>query len=279
VVVLNDKVASVQHLSGQGEAWETPIKGGGPAAWSADGRYLYLASSEGLKIWENELTASESAIGKSWAKELHTPERDDPTKRKGLQTVAEALPVLKEFVVKSDRKDVAAALKAASKRGSTTRPLDWIRYRPYLQDAELSDLLTKLNGKAKSPDAGIRIYRLKKAKQGHPDHPGIDLLLGLNYYFSQRHDEAANHMLAAIRTDAGRTNMSIQALRGLARIRAKAKDKGGAAFCMAHVLMLDLANPDFLTEAESSFKAAGVLREAEALLKAGRASSTTGMDL
>lgn len=267
IAVLNGKEASIQHLSGVGESVELVVPESGPAAWSADGKYLYLGSKDGLKIWANHLSESERTMNTSWVEKLHVPSRRE---RDVASPEVEELEFLKAFVVRSERAMVLEVVARANRQKRQVQPHEWMRYPPYIEDVELTASLKQVVNKFDREDAGIRIFRLKRAEETHPEHPGVNYLLGINYYVTGQYKEASEHMLSALRADAGRTNISIEALRCLARVSAKASDLNGAAYCMSHMLLLDLANPERRNEAENCFKQAGMEKETKDLIAAGR---------
>ncbi len=168
IFVLNSKQASIAHLSGQGETVTVDVSATGPAAWSPDGRFFYLATKEGLRVWENALTEAEQQVGNSWLQDLSVPV---PAKKAATQAVA-ALAYLQKVEVKNTREAVFQTLKLAVKNRQGDRPMEWLSHKPYQQSPQLTSLFESVVGRLDSDNVGIRLYQLRKAKKKHPNHPG-----------------------------------------------------------------------------------------------------------
>jgi S1-C subfamily serine protease len=116
--------------------------------------------------------------------------------------------------------------------------------------------------------AGVRIYKLKKLKAEHPQHPGVDFLLGMSYFVSGQFEAAEASHLAAIKGDQAKTNVSTEALRCIAEIAKKTQRPQAAAYCFAHLLRLD-RHSNRVAEAKPFFEAAQVAEQSAPLLEGG----------
>ena len=260
-VSVHEKDAKVYSLGNAAKFDTLDGPHGNVASWSGDGRHLYVASKTGLRVWPNKLTDSEEKRAGSWWREVEPKQRSAPA-----EAVVKALDEFKEFTVSDKREDVLAAIQKTQAQASTEKPREWLQYPPYQKEAALKPLYQSLINKNDRENAGIRVYQLEKAKQTHGEQPGIEFLLGMAHFAADRLSESTQHHQTAIRLDQGRTNITIESLRCLGQM-AKREDKPlAAAYCYAHVLRLDIANPTFLREAEGMFESAQLLTEAKPLL-------------
>ena len=240
---------------------------GTAAAWSPDGKYLYLSGKSGLRAWPNTLSPQEEKVGLSWWKAVMPPQREPQIE--AAATAAEPIETYKTFEIMSDRKETLAAIGRAEVGGRVRKPVDWLQYGPYQSDKELSEQFRTPISRNRE-ECGLRIYQLKKLREAHASHPGTAFLLGTAYFVAGDFAKAEKELLAAIRLDQGRTNITVNALRGLRQIRQNSGDHEAAAYCCAHVLQLDLATPRYLDEAKAAFDKVKIGPPGDKLIQRGR---------
>ena len=266
IVVVREKDAQVYHLSNESEAVTLNGPFIGPAAWSPDGKFLYLAHKSGVRVFRNEISAAEEKNAGEWVKVL-AKKTSSPTLA---PQTAEIQPLADyaTFKVEDQSEAVEKAVVLALETGRRDKPQDWFQYAPYQTNAELSKLLRELYGQVDRETAGPRLYLLKKTKEEHKEHPGVDLLLGLTYFVMEQWDSATQSLLTAIQRDQARTNITLESLRCLGQLQKRQTKSLAAAYCYAHVMRLDLAQPQWKSEAEEVFKQAGLEKSFERLSKA-----------
>ena len=191
------------------------------------------------------------------------------------------MPEYATFAIGKDTAAVKQAIALALAKGRTEKPREWLEYKPYHSDAQLSKDLREVHGLQDRENVGIRIYLLRKLQAAHADHPGCQFLQGMTSYMAGQKESAEQAHLQAIHLDQGRTNITLESLRCLAQIHKDEPEQ--AAYCYSHVLRLDLANPRWLPEAETAFRQAKLEAEAQELLakaatlgRSGDAASATG---
>jgi len=273
IAAVRGQDAKVYHVGQEKDPMVLSGPHGSAAAWSPDGRYLYLANKGGLRAWPNTLAPDEVKVGLSWRKEVMPPKRELDSEQGAPKP--EPIEAYKIFEIKSDHKETLAAISRAQSDGRTRKPIDWLQYGPYQRDKELSEQFRKQLNLSNREDTGIHIYQLKKLQKTQDPHPGIAFLLGMAYYFAEQLDKSENELLAAIHLDQGRTNITLNSLRGLRRIRERNSDYEAAAYCSAHVLQLDLATPRYLDEAEACFDQAKIGEGGQRLIQRGRQMALT----
>lgn len=248
------------------------------ATWSRSGKYLYAADNQGVRAYENEVTADEIAAVAELSKQISAVVPERPKKSPSSAAEIEPLTEYKTFVMKDDREATLAAIKLALAEGRMDRPQEWLSYEPYQQDAALRQEFGTFVNKSDREGAGVRIYMLKKLKKDHPEHLGIDFLLGMSYYVAAQYEAAEAAHLSALQADQGRTNVSTEALRCLAEIAKKTNRSQAAAYCMAHWIRLDRGT-DRVSEARPFFAQAQVLEQASELLARKSTPATSALSL
>lgn len=274
IAVVREQDAKIYHLARP----DAPALVAGPfsalCSWSADGRQLFVAAKAGgLKVFSNELTKEEDPS--AWRADLAARVPKAAATSSALKIVP--LAELATFKPATAKADVVRALQKAEKEGRTTKPVDWSEYEPYAKDADLARLLLDVQGKLNAGQFGPAIFQLRERKAKVPEHPALELQLGVALFKSGQPDKALPHFLASIKADQGRTNASVEALRGLAYLLRDKGDAVGAAHCFVLVLTLDLARAEWKEEAAPFFQKAGVEAEARKVLDKAGASGGTSM--
>ncbi len=274
IAVIRGDEAKVYHLTRDDDSQSLPGANSGIAAWSPDGKYLYLAGAKGIHVWQNELTPDEEKASLTWAAKMLTLQLSP--RKAAAQPVAEPIAdAIKTFEIKNELAATKDAIRLAGDKPSKQQPQEWLQYQPYQSDAALSAAFREISGHKDAADAGLRIYQLKKLKADHADNPGIDFLLGMSYFFAGQQDQSIQAHLAAIHGDQARTNITLEALRCMGQIERRKDQPQAAAYCYAHVLRLDPDNPLWVREATVMFTQAKVMDAAKQLLAgAGKARST-----
>jgi S1-C subfamily serine protease len=223
-----------------------------------------------VQVFENEVSAAEADSIAAIAKEFANIAPDKPrstTTRASAEI--EPLQEYASFALQNDEEQTLAAIELALKQGRPDRIQEWLQYGPYQQNETLTTALREFVNKMDREGAGVRIFKLKKLKLEHPQHPGIDFLLGMSYFVTGQTEAAEASHTAAIKADQGRTNLSTEALRCMAEVAKRSDRPQAAAYCFAHLLRLDRNNPTRLAEAKAFFEAAKVGEQAAPLLEGG----------
>lgn len=236
--------ARVYHLSDPGAGFEVKGKFSGPAAFSGNGRYLVLANAGGgLTVLENTRTAAEIARAGKWYKEIKV----QPLTSEGAVggDRYEAVEALRKFALTApSRKELTAALELAASKGRVDRPGRALYYPGYVKDTRHRDaalaILKQLRAKE---EPGIILFNARKALKTYPDSVLLHYWLGGALTRAGQGEEAEEALLKALRGDAGRTEISPQALNELASLLVARKEEMMALHCLAASLYLDRANP------------------------------------
>ncbi len=276
VVTVRRKDAKIHHLSKANK--EEAVAGSftGPAAWSPNGKYLYLATKGGLRVWENPLSEPEKQLASAWVIDLQsrTPKAKESKQR---AVAVRSVKGFDNFKLKNNRRAVTDMLKTALATTDDAKPLNWLKFEEYQASPEQTNFFSKTFREISAGQSlGILTYRLKKMEKDEPDHPGFDFLLGMSTFTNGQLPECIEHHLEAIRTDQGKTNITIESLRCLAHTHKRQKKPMIAAYCMASVLRLDASNPRWLREAKPFFEAVGLQAEAKPLLEGKQVAVTGG---
>jgi S1-C subfamily serine protease/DNA-binding beta-propeller fold protein YncE len=276
VVTVREKDAKIHHLSKANK--ENVLSGSfkGPAAWSPDGKYLYLATKQELTVWENPLSAPEQQLASAWIADLQN--RTAKVKESKDRDVAvTAVEGFDKFELKNNRREVSDMLKTALATTDGAKPLNWLKFEEYQASPDQTNFFIKTFREISAgQNLGILTYRLKKMEKKEPDHPGFDFLLGMSTFTNGQLPECIQHHLKAIQTDQGKTNITIESLRCLAHTHRRQNKPMIAAYCMASVLRLDASNPLWLREAKPFFKAVGMETEAKPILEGNQVAVAGG---
>jgi S1-C subfamily serine protease/Tfp pilus assembly protein PilF len=248
MAVVREADARVFHLSAPSASVEVKGKFSGASTWSGDGRYLVLANAGGgITVRENTLTAAETARAGSWWKNVKVP----PLISQGAVGGDRYEPVesLRTFELKvPSRKELAAALEQAASKGRVDRPGRSLVYPLYVKDPEHRKAALGILGRLREKqDGGIIVFNARKALKTHPDSVLLRYFLGVALKRTDQGEEAEKEFLAALRADAGRTELSPQSLNELAELLAARKEDLIALHCLAASLYLDRANPRTLS--------------------------------
>ena len=134
VAAFRKQDGGVWHLSDTKK--KTPIKGpfAIAAAWSGDGRYLFVAAKDkGLKAFQTTLSPAEQKVAKIWWQKIHkAPAKRIPARRKGsVAGPAKEIAALKAFSPQAKKQVVLAGLRQAVRLRRDTRPAHWYDHPPY----------------------------------------------------------------------------------------------------------------------------------------------------
>ncbi|HOX05412.1 MAG TPA: trypsin-like peptidase domain-containing protein [Planctomycetota bacterium] len=249
----------------------------GPAAWSGDGAWLFLARvGAGVTAYRNPLTAEEQAAAGNWVKSLSRPvfvARSGPTLAK-----FETLPGFAEFQVQRTDAAVRAALAAALRAVRTAKPAHWTGYAPYVKDPEVNSVVAAVRKDFTEPDgAGLAIYKLRKALEKDKASPPLNFYLAEGLSRSGQGEEAEPVLVQVVRADAGRSDLTPLALGSLAQLYKKKNDAGAALYCLALSLQADVADPAAREEVMPLLeKSPALAEEAKALRALATAGSGPG---
>ena len=128
----------------------------------------------------------------------------------------------------------------------------------------VQDAAQSLRNKA---DFGITIYQVKTALKTYPECAPLKYFLAEALSQGNRPDEAESSYLDAVHGDAGRTELSCQALNQLALLLSTQGKDSSAIHCVTVSLALDRANPQTLEIAQGLLKRHNLVKEAEQVRK------------
>jgi S1-C subfamily serine protease len=267
IAVFNEKQVRFYDLASPNSHTDLEGRFSRASTWDAGGLTLYVAAKgAGIAAYQIERSGPETQLAGTWVEAM---KKEWPVvARKPGNATATAVPGLDTFQPTEVREAVVALIQRAQREGRTHRPLGYLDYAPYTAGAaKRADLLEGFESVQKG-DTGVAIFKMKKLLEAEPKHPAVLLTLGIGYYATGQWEKAQASQLEAIHLDAGRTTVSIEALRNLARIYDRNKQPLSAAQCFAAVLLLDKMNPGYAREAAQFFEGAGLHEDAKALLDA-----------
>lgn len=279
VAVFNEETLSLYDLASNSNPVELAGKFGSASAWDSRGTTLYIASEKtGISAFQIEQSESEIALAKNWVDSLKSTWPAPLASAR--ETVTEVTPVtgLDRFDCTATKEQVIALIETAEKQGRTTKPVTYTMYPPYTSGAASRKVLEDTFNLILDKNAGVAIFQLKKLLEAEPENPALLMTLGLGYFQTGQLDESFASHLKALHLDAGRTSVSIEALRNLAHIQYQRKEAMAGAKCYAAVLLLDKVNPKHVKEATEFFENAELLKEAKNLLESGNRSFATNSE-
>lgn len=282
IVALRGQDAKVYHLSDPNEFFELRGKFTGPAAWSGNGKFLFLAREAkdggGLFAYSNDLSAAEVKLASDWPSRIVVTPIELPVSAKIAPTSFNPVPGYDKFEIGKPTRDELARTLAkiiASKRDE--RPGPWNQYPAY-QDDKVTQVIDEVREPlAKKEDVGIAIFKLKKAVKTNGKSVPLKFYLAEGLHLSNQSDDAESLLVEVVRADAGRTNLSCLALNRLAAILGGRDDSLPALHCLAQSLHLDRANPQTIAQAAPLLKKHNFKTEADRL--AQFASGSTPVSL
>lgn len=263
IAAIREGDAHVYQLSNPAQA--DLLKGtfSGAGAWSGDGAFLLLGNkATGFSIFSNPLTDAEKTIAKNWWKTLKAAGTGLPGSGATAPVAVDAKPVeaLASFAVQRTKGAVAGALNKALKEGRPVRPMDWQDFAPYTKDDSLLKLLSA--SQREQADRNIFVYQLKQLHDRTPGSPPVACSLADAQLNTNPTAETESLYLKAIQGDAGRTDISVRALAGLAKYYDTKKDSLAALFCAMNALALDRGDRGAWETAEPLLKSNGFEKEA-----------------
>ena len=169
VAVIREQDAAVYHMADSKS--KAPIKGpfNGAAAWSGDGRYLFLGGSKkGLSCWANVLDAQETQLAGTWWKSIKIAQ---PRSTPVLPPTFKVVNAVQSFqFAEPSPRDLSQALTNALGEGNAAKPPAWREYAPYLKDDEMRRVVQSARQSLRNKsDFGITIYQVKTALKTYPD--------------------------------------------------------------------------------------------------------------
>lgn len=238
------------------------------SSWDAEGLTLYAAAkTSGITAFQIARSESEVRVAKSWVEPMKESWPLAMRIESEIETAAEPLNTLEQFEPKATKEEVISLIRTAQREGRTDKPIYYRTYGPYISGAtERADLEEGFD-LVLGEDAGVGIFKVRKLLEADPRNPALLFTLGLGYFQTAQLDKALASQLEALHLDAGRTSLSIEALRNLAYIHKRKMEPLPAAKCYAAALLLDKVNPKHAREAAEFFREAGVLDEAKELLE------------
>lgn len=236
----------------------------GPCVWSGDGRFLLAAGKDGLKAYALTLTEQEKQRASTWFKGLV------PSPLAKSAATFTPAPGLNKFSTSATREQISKAVTDAIAAGRTDRPSRWSDYPAYTADAAANKLVQEVGPLLRSKeDAGIAVYKLKKAVGEKADVVPLHQALATAHLTLGQLEEAEAQYLTVVRADAGRTNLTVEALTSLAFLLDQRGNGLDSLKCVIQALALDKADPRTISQAVE------LLRKHKFESEAARVSSLT----
>jgi S1-C subfamily serine protease len=267
VAVIRENDAAVYHLADSKSSARVKGPFSGAAAWSGDGRYLCLGGSKkGLSCWSNALDDHETKFAGNWWKSIKVAAPSPVTR--AAPTFAIVTAVQDFQLAEPSRQRLAQEFETALKKGGAAKPPAWREYAPYFKDDEARRVIRGAAESLKNKDDfGITIFQVKTALKTYPKSSPLLYFLAEALRQGNQPEEAASSYLDAVHADAGRTDLSCQALNQLAALLSAQGKDSSALHCMTTSLGLDRANPHSLEIARGLLKKLGLASQAEQLAK------------
>ena len=267
VAVIREQDAAVYHMADSKS--KAQIKGpfNGAGAWSGDGRHLFLGGEKkGLLCWANVLNDKETQVAATWWKSLKIAE---PKTAAVAPPTFQVVSAVQSFQFKEPGREAQSqAIANAVSQGNTAKLPSWQQYGPYLKNDEMRRIVDNVRQSLRNKeDFGITIYQVKTALKTYPDCAPLNYFLAEAMRQGSRPDEAQSEYLDAVHGDAGRTDLSRQALDQLATLLDSQGKDALALHCVTTSLALDRVNPQTLRIAEGLLKKTKLVKEAEQLSK------------
>ncbi|MBA4191655.1 MAG: hypothetical protein C0467_27055 [Planctomycetaceae bacterium] len=253
-------------------------KWSGVMTWAGDGRTLIAArSGKGVTAYQIKLTQDEEAIAAKAAVMKPVPLIGG---NKLTTAVASPIDSLKTFAVPAEvtPEVIRQVITRVTKFGRSERPTHWAAHPTHAKDDATIALVSEAIKALRSGSAevlGIALYKLKKANTTTPNVPPIQFFLAELQARKDMAEDAEAGFIAAIRGDAGQTDITPLALEGLARLYSTRGDKLKAAYCRASALEVDKADPRMIRMLVESLRAAKLDADADSVAKLGTATGTT----
>ncbi len=229
--------ALVYHLSDEKTVFDViGEKLNGACAWSADGAWLILGQDGGgLAFYANDLTDAE--LQRPSLNQLASSGRGNTSLEMHAEPV---LAALQNFTPSADEEIARGLVKQALLAGRPERPVTWYLLSEHAQALKARGDIYK----SISPEeAGLRAHRLREALQQSPHSPPLLQGLAENLRRVHQPEEAEASAIEVVHSDAGRTNLSVLALRTLGETRQESGDDIAAIHCFAAALLADRDNP------------------------------------
>ncbi len=280
VAAANKDTLSVYPAGTEATADKNGVAGAwsGVMTWTADGRTLIAArAGKGVLAYRITLTKDEEAVAAKVTAMKPIPLVGE---NKLLTAVAGPIDGLKTFAVPAEvtPEIVRQVIDRATKAGRSGRPTHWAAHPNHAKDDAtitlVSEAITALRG-GSGEVLGVALYKLKKANTATPNVPPIQFFLAEIQLRKDLADDAEAGFTAAVRADAGQTDITPLALAGLARLYVGRNDKLKAAYCRASALEVDKADPLIVRTLVESLRAAKLDADADAVAKIGSAAGTT----
>jgi S1-C subfamily serine protease len=115
----------------------------------------------------------------------------------------------------------------AIKSGNANKPLSWQRVEEFADDRAVAQI------EIKADDTGVGLYKLRRYMAKHPKSLPGQLSLAETLIYVGEGEDAAKLFWPVIRSDAGRTDLSIRALLGLAKFFEDSKRPAQRIYCLS----------------------------------------------
>jgi tetratricopeptide (TPR) repeat protein len=283
VATTRTKDVRVYHLSDPSKHQLLDVPSNGCCAWSGDGEYLVLgrqkkrapgrrepidATEPTLAIYRNTLTTDEKTLARTWWRDI--PSATGSAATSALQPTVKAEAHLTTFAVRQERSHVAKALTGAIKANRTKQLILWRLHVPYTTDAQALTAITDADRLLKTGErVGTAIYLLKQALTKRPKHTPTAYYLATALHKGGQLQASEPYYLQAIRSDAGRSELTTLSLDALHDVFVRTDRPLGAIYCLAEALSLDCANPRILGHILPLLTKNGFKTEAKALSAKG----------
>ncbi|MHC4087235.1 MAG: trypsin-like peptidase domain-containing protein [Planctomycetota bacterium] len=278
VAAIRKDAAKIYHLFDTKESSTLEGSFSGIGTWSGNGKYLALAKRDaGISVYRNALSAEEKRTAMTWWKGIKIEQ--DTSSSPGTITSVKPIKELSVFRIKSTPLEVRKALLRAIKTFKTDAPIEWRTYVPYTKKKEILGFLNDALDNLKAGEAGIAVYQLRKLLKDYPESAPIKYYLAEALRKSNQLQFCKRYYTVTVRRDAGRTELTCLALKGLADSYVRGGKDLLAIYCLATSFSVDSGDPEALRMIMPLLKRNNFHAEAKQLSKRQESLPTVSKDL
>lgn len=278
LAAIRKDAAKIYHLIDPKESSTLEGNFSGIGTWSGNGKYLALAKrGGGISVYRNALSAAEKRTALTWWKGIKIEQGASYSSGK----VSSVKPIRKLAVFRVQRTlfQVRKALWLAMNTSETDAPIEWRMYVPYVKNKEMLGFLHDALDNLNTGEAGIAVYQLRKLVKDYPESVPIHYYLADALRQSNHLRECKRYYTMTVRNDAGRTELTCLALKGLADSYARGGEDLLAIYCLSISLSVDSGDPEALRMIMPFLERNNFQAEARQLSKRQKSLPTVSRDL
>jgi S1-C subfamily serine protease/tetratricopeptide (TPR) repeat protein len=262
----------LSHLSDPSSATKT-VKGdwAGPCTWSGDGRILLLAHAKGggFSAYSTTLTAEEQKLASTWPSKIKVVPMGPGAKRPAVATPIQELGTF-SVPVAPNAESLRKLIDQVEATGRSAVISHWANHPAYeakqMATQEIANVIKILRA-AKAEDLGIALVRLQRADKATPNHPPLLFFMGQTHLLRDQKEEAEKFLLAAVRGDSGRSDVTMLGLGSLSILYERKGEPLRGIYCLLTALRVDRADPKVIGRASDALVKAKLIAESDRVRK------------